>query len=156
MQAETLDSAHRLNQLENRIARLKRRVEQLDRVSNKYWTVRRVLFICGALLTLSLCKYSGQVVGWVLAASFAVVFWLVAGCHRKVRDSIARHTLMIEIKQIQMARILWTGTKCRLQIRYMLNRRSQGIPSKWIWILLEKGHYIDSSIPRLQEREAKG
>ena len=103
-QTDTFDNAKRLRSLENRIARLKRRAEQLERISNKYWRVRRVLFFCGGLLTLFFCKYSGWTAGWV-SASFVAVFWVVAVYHRRVRDSIAGNSLMLNIKQIQVARI---------------------------------------------------
>src|SRR5882724_2954970 len=98
-------SMTRLEILESSIARLKRRAEKLKKVSNKYWTVRRVVFVCGLLLTLLLCKLSGTAVGWVLVVSFSLGFWVVTACHRKVRDSIARNSLMLGIKQIQVARI---------------------------------------------------
>lgn len=105
MQAETFDSVDRLKNLENRIARLKRRAEQLKMVSNKYWTARRVIVVCDVLLVLFFCKYHGQSAGWGLAASLVAVFWVVALYHRKVQDSITRCSLMLNIKQIQVARI---------------------------------------------------
>jgi len=57
------------------------------------------------LLVLFFCKYSGQLAGWVCAASFMVTFGAVAFYHRRVLDSIARHSLMLDLKQIQLARI---------------------------------------------------
>jgi hypothetical protein len=39
MQHEALDSVNRLKRLERTIARLKRRTEQLETVSKKYWTL---------------------------------------------------------------------------------------------------------------------
>src|ERR1700730_1595470 len=95
----------RLKFLEGRIARLKRRAQQLKEVSNKYWTVRRVIFVCGLLLALFFCKFSGTVAACVLAASFSLGFWVVTVYHMKVRDSISRNSLMLDIKQIQVARI---------------------------------------------------
>ena len=105
MQAKPFDSVDRVLRLERRIARLRRRAEQLEGASQTYWTARRVIFVCGGVLALFFCKYSGQTVGWVLAASFVVVFWVVALYHRKIRDSITRHALMLNIKQVQLARI---------------------------------------------------
>ncbi|HEY2973460.1 MAG TPA: hypothetical protein VGJ48_13185 [Pyrinomonadaceae bacterium] len=102
---ETSNGVNIVKRLENRIARLKRRANQLERVSNKYWTARRVLFVSGVLLSVFFCRYSGQLRGWVCAASFFTVFCAVAVYHRKVRDSIARHSLMLDIKQTQLARI---------------------------------------------------
>jgi hypothetical protein len=105
MRAETFQRVNRLKHLENRIARLKRRAEQLERVSDKYWTTRRVLFVCGVLLALLSCKYSGQIAGWSLAGFSLALFCAVAVYHRKVRDSITTNSLMLNIKQIQVARI---------------------------------------------------
>jgi hypothetical protein len=105
MRAEKFDSVNRLNRLENRIARLERRTEQLEKLSNKYWKARRVLFVCGVLLALLSCRYSGQILAWSLAASSMTLFCTVAVYHRKVRDSITANSLMLDIKQIQVARI---------------------------------------------------
>jgi MutS domain V len=105
MQDETIDRSNSLKYLENRIARLKRRAQQLEGISHKHWIVRRVIFVCGILLALLFCKYSGQTAGWILASSFVAVFCMVAVNHRRVRDSITRHSLMLNIKQNQVARV---------------------------------------------------
>src|SRR6185503_5023081 len=111
MRANTVDSADRLKLLEDMIARLKRHVTQLETVSNKYWTVRRVVVGSGILLGLFFCNYSGSTAGWILGATFVVVFLGVARYHKRVLDSITRHALMLEIKQVQVARIHldWDG-----------------------------------------------
>jgi hypothetical protein len=96
-----------LKRINGRIAKLHRRVEKLEGVSNHCWTARRVILVCGVcgvLLVLFLGKYRG-VVGWVLAASSVVTFWAVALYHRRIRDSITRHSLMLDIKHMQLARI---------------------------------------------------
>src|SRR6266480_5544739 len=105
MGAESLDSKNRLQRLESMIARLRRRAEQLEVISNKYWIVRRVIFVCGGLLILFVCKYSGGIFGAFLATIFVAVFLTVAVYHRKVRESISRNSVMIDIKQMQVARI---------------------------------------------------
>ncbi len=105
MPLDTFESADRLKLLEDMIARLRRRAAQLETVSNKYWKVRRVVIGCGLLLGLFFCNYSGSTAGWVLGASFVAIFLVVAAYHRQVLDSITRHSLMLEIKQVQVARI---------------------------------------------------
>lgn len=105
MQTETFDSASRLKGLESMIARLTRRAEQLEAISNEYWIARRIIFLCGVVLSLFSCKYSGGTAGWILAVSFLIAFCVVAIYHRRVRDSITANFLMINIKQIQVARI---------------------------------------------------
>lgn len=105
MGTESFDSAKRLQRLENMIARLKRRAEQLETVSRKYWTIRRVIFLAGGLFSLFSCRYFGGYAGWALGAIFLAVFSVVAIYHRRIRDSISRNSLMIGIKQVQVARI---------------------------------------------------
>lgn len=106
MEAELLDSKSRLQRLENMIARLERRAKQLEAISKKYWTARRVIFLCGGLVSLFLCRYAGGIIGWTVAAVFLVGFFVVATYHRKVRESVSRNSLMVGIKQTQVARIL--------------------------------------------------
>src|SRR5258707_12487727 len=89
-------SMTRLKLLESSIARLKRRAEKLRKVSNKYWTVRRVVFVCGLLLTLLLCKFSGTAVGGVLVVSFSLGFWVGTAFHSKVRVWIARNAVILD------------------------------------------------------------
>lgn len=105
MQTKTADSREPLRRLEHRIARLERRALQLESLSNKYWVARRVLFLCGSLLALLFCKLSGGTTGLFLAALFLITFVVVAIYHSRVRDSATRNTLMLGIKQIQVARI---------------------------------------------------
>src|SRR6267142_5561258 len=104
MQNKTSDSVDRSRRLEYRIARLKRRAQHLEVLSNKYWVARRVIFLCGSLLALLLCKYSGTI-GLILASLFLLVFVVVAVYHSRVRDSLTRNALMLAIKEVQVARI---------------------------------------------------
>ena len=95
----------RLQQLENQIARLRRRTDQLNVIGGKYWTARRVIFISGALLALAFCNFAGTRSAWVVAALLVVVFSIVTMFHSRVRESLTRNSLLIEIKQVQIARI---------------------------------------------------
>jgi hypothetical protein len=101
-------SSNRINplkSLERMIARLQRRSIYLETISRKYWTARRLLFVSCSLLALFVCRYSGTKVGVASTTVFMVSFLLVAFYHRRVQDSITRTALMIEIKQVQLARI---------------------------------------------------
>lgn len=98
-------SMTRFEQLDKQIARLRRRGEFLNQISRKYWNARRVIFVAGALLALAFCNFAGSRVAWFVAALIAIVFAIVTIFHTKVRDSITRNTLLIEIKQVQIARI---------------------------------------------------
>ena len=95
----------RLEQLDREIARLRRRGEFLNAIGRKYWTARRIIFVIGALLALAFCNFAGSTAAWIVAALLAVVFSVVTIFHTRVRDSITRNSLLIEIKQVQIARI---------------------------------------------------
>jgi len=105
MRSKTADSQEPLGRLEHRIARLRARAQQLESLSSKYWVARRVLLICGTLLALLSCKLAGSTTGLILTALFLAVFVLVAIYHNRVRDSITRNALMLNIKHVQIARI---------------------------------------------------
>ena len=95
----------RLEQLEKQIARLERRAKSLNEISRKYWIARRIVFVCGALLALAFCNFAGRTAAWVVAGVLVIVFSVVTFFHNKVRDSLTRNSLLIEIKKIQIARI---------------------------------------------------
>jgi len=101
----------RLWQLDRQIARLERRADQLNVISNKYWTARRVIFVAGALLALAFCNFAGTTSAWIVAALLGILFSIVTVFHTRVRDSLTRNGLLIEIKQVQIARIKldWEG-----------------------------------------------
>ena len=95
----------RSEQLGKQIARLRRRGEFLNAISRKYWNARRVIFVAGVLLALAFCNFAGSKVAWFVAALLAIVFSVVTIFHTRVRDSITRNSLLIDIKQVQIARI---------------------------------------------------
>src|SRR4026208_735588 len=95
----------RSQQLDKQIARLRRRAEFLNAISRKYWNARRVIFVAGALLALAFCNFAGSTVAWFVAALLAILFAIVTIFHTRVRAALTRNSLLIEIKQVQMARI---------------------------------------------------
>src|ERR1044071_10497191 len=109
----------RLQQLDKQIARLGRRADQLKVISCKYWTARRIIFIAGALLALAFCNFAGRTSAWLVAALLGIVFTIVTVFHTRVRDSLTRNSLLIEIKQVQIARIQldWDRLPARDQLR---------------------------------------
>lgn len=94
-----------LVKLERQIATLERRSKFLNEISNKYWIARRIIFIAGALLALTFCNFAGRTAAWVVAGLLAIGFSVVTVFHNKVRDSLTRNGLLIEIKKVQIARI---------------------------------------------------
>src|SRR5688572_16389667 len=96
----------RLQQLQKQIARLERRTAFLSEISRKYWNVRRVMFVAGVLMALGFCSLAGTRVAWVVAGLLTIAFSVVTVFHNRVRDSITRISVLRDIKQVQMARIL--------------------------------------------------
>jgi len=97
--------ANRLQRVQLMIARLERRSQQLERLSKKYWRRRRVIFLTGSVLSILIWQIVAGTTGLFVAAGFVVLFTGVAICHGRVRESINRNGLMLEIKNVQMARI---------------------------------------------------
>jgi len=95
----------RSEQLDKQIARLGRRAVVLNAISHKYWTARRIIFVSGVLLALAFCNFAGSTVAWIVAALLAIIFSVVTVYHNRVRDSLTRNSLLIEIKRVQIARI---------------------------------------------------
>jgi hypothetical protein len=95
----------RLKHLDKQIERLRRRADVLNEISRKYWVARRIIFVTGLLLALAFCNFAGSRIAWVVAGLLLVLFSVVTIFHNRVRDSLTRNSLLIEIKQIQVARI---------------------------------------------------
>ncbi len=95
----------RLQQLQKQIARLERRTEFLNQISRKYWNARRIIFIAGGLLALVFCNVSGNRGGWIAGGLIAILFSVVTIFHNRVRESLTRVSLLIDIKKLQIARI---------------------------------------------------
>ena len=95
----------RLEQLNKEIVRLGRRADALNAISHKYWTARRIIFVAGVLLALAFCNFAGTKTAWFAAAVLAMVFAIVTVYHNRVRDSLTRNSLLIQIKEIQIARM---------------------------------------------------
>jgi hypothetical protein len=95
----------RSQQLQKQIARLQRRTKSLNQISRKYWNARRIIFIAGGLLALVFCNVSGTKAGWMAGGLIAILFSVVTIFHNRVRESLNRVSLLIDIKQLQIARI---------------------------------------------------
>lgn len=95
----------RSQQLEKQIGRLERRTKFLNEISRKYWVVRRIVFVAGVLLALGFCSASGTRAGWIVGGLIAIVFSIVTIYHNRVRESLQRVLLLIDIKRVQIARI---------------------------------------------------
>jgi MutS domain V len=95
---------NRLHSIQRRVARLERRSEQLERLNRKYWLARRVVFVSGLLLALITWQF-GAKTSLFVAAVFASVFAAVAIYHNRLLEGLARNSLMLHIKNVQVARI---------------------------------------------------
>jgi MutS-like protein len=95
----------RLVQLEKQIARLERRAKTLNEISQKYWIARRIIFVSGVLLGLAFCNFAGSRAAWFVAGILLMIFSIVTFFHTKVRRSLTRNSLLVNIKKVQIARI---------------------------------------------------
>jgi hypothetical protein len=99
----------RLRALNSQITRLLGRLEQLDRTSARYSWVRIAVF-CAGPPVIGVAVFVTE--GWV-AALCAVVWLLLFGvsvyAHRRVKRSIERHRLWLQIKaaHVARARLAW-------------------------------------------------
>jgi hypothetical protein len=105
MSFKTHQTTNRLQGLERTIARLTRRSEHLETLSRKYWRARRAIYLTGSLSALLSWRFAGGTTALIVALVFVALFAGVATYHNRVRDSITRHGLMLEIKNVQIARI---------------------------------------------------
>lgn len=95
----------RFELLQKRITRLSRRSTQLELWNRKYWLIRRLIFVCGLLLTFLVWHFAGGKAALAIGGLVVIAFSSVAVYHNRVRESIKRTELMIDLKQIQIARI---------------------------------------------------
>ena len=95
----------RTDVLQRRIARLGRRSAQLELWSKKYWLARRLIFVCGLVLSLLVWHFAGGKIAIATGALVVISFTVAAVCHNRVRESIRRNELMAQIKQVQISRI---------------------------------------------------
>lgn len=105
MLANTNHTPNRLPHLESSVVRLARRSRQLQDLSRKYWRARRVLFVAGLLLVLFVWQYAGPWTALAVLVLMIFIFMVVAFYHNKVRESISRNDLMLQIKNVQVARV---------------------------------------------------
>jgi hypothetical protein len=143
----------RLLQLERRIARLERRAEALNQISRKYWNARRIIFICGVLLALAFCNFAGRTTAWFVAAILVVLFSIVTVFHNKVRDSLTRNSLLMEIKKVQMHELTSTGSEFLQQTQ----RQPQSRATRLKQISTSPGtdRFIDCSTALSREKAVK-
>lgn len=91
--------------LQNRINRLLLRTAQLELLSRKYWLARRLIFGVGLVLALIGWQIVGGKTALAIAGLFLIAFIIVAVIHNRVLDSIKRTRLMVELQELQVARI---------------------------------------------------
>jgi len=95
----------RLHVLENQISRLHRRLEMLNRRSDRYSWVRLAIFLTGLLLAVAVYFLGGWLWSLIIGTITIITFSIVAYYHRKVERSITRHKIWLQIKTTQVARI---------------------------------------------------
>jgi ABC-type multidrug transport system fused ATPase/permease subunit len=95
----------RLRALENQIKRLQRRIDFLDRRSNRIGWIRVAIFITGALLSVLAYFLEGW---WLFLIGIAItltIFSVVAYFHGRIDRGITRHKIWMRMQSAQVARI---------------------------------------------------
>ncbi len=95
----------RLQAHERQIHRLKRRIEELDHISNRYSWIRVAIFFIGLLLSILAFFIVGWWLSLVLVALTIITFSIVAYYQRQIDRSITRHKLWQKIKSTHRARM---------------------------------------------------
>lgn len=97
--------ATRLRVHENQVGRLKNRIEELNRRSDRFAWTRLTIFVAGVALSLVAFYFVGGWLGWPGLAATLVVFNVVAYYHRQVTDSLVRHKIWLKLKTTEIARM---------------------------------------------------
>ncbi|HEY1352049.1 MAG TPA: MutS family DNA mismatch repair protein [Ktedonobacteraceae bacterium] len=95
----------RLNAFQRQQQRLQRRIERLDRRSNRYGWVRVCLFFGGLLAGLGVGFWVNW---WAGAACFVLAlltFGIVAAVHQRIERSLLHHRVWLHLKETEVARM---------------------------------------------------
>jgi ABC-type multidrug transport system fused ATPase/permease subunit len=95
----------RFDALARQRARLQRRIEQLDSISNRYSWTRVAIFFLGIALSIAMFFLVGWWLGLALLLLAALAFTIVAHLQGKIDRSLNRHRLWQHIKATHMARM---------------------------------------------------
>jgi ABC-type multidrug transport system fused ATPase/permease subunit len=87
------------------IGRLGHRLEDLQRRSDVYSSLRLALAVVGTLVSILVGSAAGPGVFWVCLVAFAIVFTVLVHQHRLIRASIARQTGWVDIQRTHIARM---------------------------------------------------
>ncbi len=101
----------RLWALDRQARRLEKRLTALRRLSDRYSTVRLLLFFIGAPILWAVYFWAGTGPGLILTGGLVGTFGLVVRGHRRVARSIQAHEVWLGIKRTHMARLTldWDG-----------------------------------------------
>lgn len=95
----------RLHVLERQVIRLERRLEKLNRLSERYAKSRLVIALIGGFISLASFEFIGNVWGWILTGLFVALFSSIVYYHNRIKNSLTRHKIWLEVKTTQIARI---------------------------------------------------
>jgi ABC-type multidrug transport system fused ATPase/permease subunit len=95
----------RLNALHRQLQRLQRRIEQLDRRSNRYGWARVCLFFGGLLAALGVGFWVNWWTGVASLALALLIFSIVATFHQRIERSLTHHRVWLHLRETESARI---------------------------------------------------
>ena len=95
----------RLALLEAQVRRLRRRIDMLEPRSNRYSWLRVLIFFGGLAIGVILLISIGWWIALPVFALCMLVFGIIAHYQRQIDNSIARHSLLMHIKEAHIARM---------------------------------------------------
>jgi ABC-type multidrug transport system fused ATPase/permease subunit len=99
------EKQERILLLERQIARLRKRIENLDQRSNRYSWLRVSIFFGGLAVSVVVAMLTHWWIGAILLLLILLVFGVVAWYHSRIDDSLTRHSLWLHIKTAHIARM---------------------------------------------------
>lgn len=99
-----------LKALSRQTERLRRRIQDLERLNNRFSWYRLIIFFGGMGFAFGIYWFNVQL-SWGMVALTLVIFNIVAWLHRRIERSLKRHQRWDGMKKSQKARILvdWAG-----------------------------------------------
>lgn len=90
---------------EKQIQHLSIRIEKLQRVNKQYSYLRLIHVLLGIPLIWASFQFAGNWAGRIVTVAVVAAFFIVLYRHGRLKDSINRHRILLDLKSTQIARI---------------------------------------------------
>ncbi len=90
---------------ERQIQHLSSRIEKLQGVNKQYSHIRLIHVLLGIPLIWASFQFAGNWAGRIVTAAVVAAFFIVLHRHGRIKDSIKRHRILLDLKHTQVARM---------------------------------------------------